>query len=68
MDCGESSFIGCRSHNNLWGLAVQGGRARISRCCTYQNGQDGILLQGGGSSEILHTRCAGPPAAFELPV
>jgi hypothetical protein len=57
VECGQSSFVRCRLHGNLWGIAVQGGRASILRCRTYQNGQDGILLQGKGCSEILDTRC-----------
>jgi len=56
VDCGESSFVGCRMHNNLWGIAVQGGLAKILRCRTYQNGQDGILLQAKGRSNIVDTR------------
>ncbi len=56
VDCGESSFVRCRLHSNLWGIAVQGGRARVLRCRTYRNGQDGILLQGKGRSEILDSR------------
>ncbi len=35
---------------------MQGGRARVLRCRTYRNGQDGILLQGKGRSEILDSR------------
>ncbi len=54
---GESSFVRCRLHRNLFGIAVQGGRARVLRCRTYRNGQDGILLQEKGSSEILDCRC-----------
>ncbi len=56
VDCGESSFVRCRLHSNLFGIAVQGGRALVLRCRIYRNGQDGILLQGKGRSEILYSR------------
>mmetsp|Transcript_102198 Transcript_102198/g.329706 ORF Transcript_102198/g.329706 Transcript_102198/m.329706 type:complete len:834 (+) Transcript_102198:170-2671(+) len=45
----------CRiSRAAIAGVAVQGGFAVITKCCIYDNDEDGVLLQAKSSAKVTH--------------